>query len=61
MIEVPGVARVVALSRMGVAQVATPDLVAQDGDVVYLAVNAEKLGELDDHLHSAGTAEGAHK
>lgn len=60
-IEVPGVARVVALSRMGVAQVATPDLVAQDGDVVYLAVNAEKLGELDDHLHSAGAAEGAHK
>lgn len=59
-IEVPGVARVVALSRMGVAQVATPDLVAQDGDVVYLAVNAQKLGELDDHLSSAG-AEGAHK
>jgi trk system potassium uptake protein TrkA len=60
-IEVSGVARVVALSRMGVAQVATPDLVAQDGDVVYLAVNAQKLGELDDHLNSAGTAEGVHK
>jgi trk system potassium uptake protein TrkA len=53
-IEVPGIARVVALSRMGVAQVATPDLVAQDGDVVYLAVNAEKLGELDEHLSSSG-------
>ncbi|MGH9212075.1 MAG: potassium channel family protein [Acidimicrobiales bacterium] len=49
-IEIPGVARVVALSRMGVAQVATPDVVAQDGDVVYLAVSADKLTDLDHHL-----------
>jgi trk system potassium uptake protein TrkA len=49
-IEIAGVARVVALTRMGAAQVATPDLVAQDGDVVYLAVTAEKLSELENHL-----------
>ena len=60
-VEVPGVARVVALSRMGVAQVATPDLVAQDGDVVYLAVDAHKVAELDAHLSGAvGAAGGAH-
>jgi trk system potassium uptake protein TrkA len=55
-IEVAGVARVVALSRMGIAQVATPDLVAQDGDVVYLAVTADKVTDLDDHLSRAGGA-----
>jgi trk system potassium uptake protein len=49
-VEIPGIARVVALSRMGVAQVATPDLVAQEGDVVYLAVTADKLTDLDSHL-----------
>ena len=60
-IEVPGVAKVVALSRMGVAQIATHDLVAQDGDVVYLAVNAHKIAELDAHLGgTVGATEGAH-
>ncbi|HZA85306.1 MAG TPA: TrkA family potassium uptake protein, partial [Acidimicrobiales bacterium] len=54
-IEIPGVARVVALTRMGTAQIATPDLVTQDGDVVYLAVSVGRLGEIDEHLESAGS------
>jgi hypothetical protein len=37
---------------MGTAQVATPDLVTQDGDVVYLAVSVAHLGEIDEHLES---------
>jgi trk system potassium uptake protein TrkA len=49
-IELPGIARAVALSRMGAAQVATPDLITQDGDVVYLAVAVGHLGEVDEHL-----------
>jgi trk system potassium uptake protein TrkA len=49
-IEIPGVARAVALSRMGQAQVATADLVTQDGDVVYLAVAVGHLDEVDRHL-----------
>jgi trk system potassium uptake protein TrkA len=53
-IEIPGLARVVALSRMGVAQVATPEIVAQDGDVLYLAVSADKLADLDHHLQEDG-------
>jgi trk system potassium uptake protein TrkA len=54
-IEIPGVAKVVAVSRMGTAQITTPDLVAQDGDVVYLAVASGKVADLDEHLgRSAG-------
>jgi trk/ktr system potassium uptake protein len=55
-IEVPGIARVVALTRMGTAQVVTPDLIAQDGDVVYVAVASGKIAELDEHLAGAGAA-----
>lgn len=49
-IEIAGVARAVAVSRMGVAQVASPDLVTQDGDVVYLAVAVDRTDDLDRHL-----------
>ena len=44
---IPGVARAVAVGRMGAAQVATPDLVTQDGDVVYLAVAVGHVDEID--------------
>lgn len=56
-LEVAGVGRVVALSRQGVSRVPAPDLVAQEGDVVYLAVDSERAGELDAHL-SDGAAGG---
>jgi trk/ktr system potassium uptake protein len=49
-IEIPGVARAVAVNRMGTAQLATDDLVTQDGDVVHLAVAVGHLDELDAHL-----------
>jgi len=49
-IEIPGVARAVALSRMGQAEVAAADLVTQDGDVVYLAVAVGHLDEVDQRL-----------
>jgi trk system potassium uptake protein TrkA len=51
-IELPGVSRSVAVSRMGTSQVASPDLVTQDGDVVYLAVAVGHVGEVDEHLRS---------
>jgi trk system potassium uptake protein TrkA len=54
-VELAGLARVVALTRVGAAQVATPDLVTQDGDVLYLAVASGKVGELDDHLGIAAS------
>ena len=49
-LEVDGRARVAALSRLGVAQVPSPDLVAQEGDVLYVSVSDEHLAELDAHL-----------
>jgi len=52
-IDIPGVSRALAVSRMGTAQVATPDLVTQDGDVVYLAVAVGHIDEVDSHLAAA--------
>ncbi len=43
-LEQPGRVRVAAVGRLGVAQVPNPDLVAQDGDVVYLAVASDASG-----------------
>ena len=66
-IEIPGVARAVAVGRMGTAQIATPDLVTQDGDVVYLAVAIGHVSDVDEHLGGArrpagaSTSEGRHR
>ncbi len=49
-LDVPGLARVVSVSRLGVGQVPSADLVTQEGDVVYLAVGAAQIAELDAHL-----------
>lgn len=38
--------RVVAISRLGTAMLATPDLVVQEGDIVYLAVAADAIERL---------------
>jgi trk system potassium uptake protein TrkA len=49
-LEEPTRLRVVALSRLGVAQIPKPDLVAQEGDIVYLAVAGDALDELSSRL-----------
>jgi trk system potassium uptake protein TrkA len=49
-IEVPGVARAVAVNRMGAAHLATEDLITQDGDVVHLAVAVGHVEEIDARL-----------
>ena len=49
-LDVPGLARVVALSRLGVGQIPTADLVTQEGDVVYMSVGSERIADLDAHL-----------
>ncbi len=51
--------RVVAVSRLGSAILPTPTLVAQEGDIVYLAVSADSLGRLDS-LTAAPTAGNVH-
>jgi trk system potassium uptake protein TrkA len=55
-LEIPGVARLAAVSRLGVAQVPTPDLVAQEGDLVYATVLSDRLEEFD-----AGLAAGSER
>jgi trk system potassium uptake protein TrkA len=48
--EEVGQVRVMAVGRLGVAQLPSPDLVVQEGDVAYLAVSSDALGDLDHHL-----------
>ena len=49
--------RIVAVARGGSAQLATADLVAQDGDVVYIAAHRDALSDLWERLEpSAGTS-----
>ena len=57
-LELDGRARIVALARLGVAQLPRPDLVVQDGDVVYAAVSGDDIGAFDERL--AGASAGAH-
>jgi trk system potassium uptake protein len=57
-LEDHGHLRVVALARLGVAQLPRPDLVAQEGDIVYLAVAGDALDDVDELL--AGPAKGGH-
>lgn len=49
-LDVPERARVVALSRLGVSQVPSPDLIAQEGDLVYVAVAGDRIDEYEQHL-----------
>jgi trk system potassium uptake protein TrkA len=58
-LEIDGQARVVALARLGVAQLSRSDLVIQDGDVVFVAISGDHIGEFDAHI-GAGTTVGGH-
>jgi trk system potassium uptake protein TrkA len=57
-LDVEGQAHVVALSRLGVAQLTRPDLVIQDGDVVYVAISGDHIDEFDQHLNDDATGGG---
>lgn len=56
-LEAAGTARVASIVRMGTGQIATDDMVAQEGDVVYLVVEADAIDALDAVL---GDSQGAH-
>ena len=58
-LDVDGEAKVIAVSRLGVSQLARPNLVIQDGDLVYAAVNGDKIADFDVRLSGGATA-GAH-
>lgn len=59
-LELDGVSRIVALTRLGVAQLVSPALLAQEGDVVFVAVDGNKVQELDARIASAPSAGGHH-
>jgi trk system potassium uptake protein TrkA len=58
-LDVDGAVKVIAVSRLGVSQLIRPNLVIQDGDLVYAAVNGDKIGDFDARLSGSATA-GAH-
>ena len=53
--------RLVAITRAGQARLATPDLVGQDGDVLYLMARKESLDELDSRLIGEGGGGSDHR
>jgi Trk K+ transport system NAD-binding subunit len=59
-LETDGRSRIVALTRLGVAQLVSPALLAQEGDVVWVAIDGDHLNEFDRHLASAPTQGGQH-
>jgi trk system potassium uptake protein len=58
-LEIEGVARVAGLTRLGQASIPTPSLIAQEGDVVFMAVDGDRIDEVDDHF-SRVPVKGAH-
>ncbi len=55
-LDLGGVARVAALSRLGVGRIPSPDLVTQEGDVVYVAVAVGEVATFDAHLSEGAMA-----
>ncbi len=53
-LDVAGVARVVALTRLGVAIIPQADTVAQDGDLIHAAVSGDHVETFDSHLADTG-------
>jgi trk system potassium uptake protein TrkA len=54
-----GASMIIALSRLGVAQLPRPDLVVQEGDVVYAAVSGDQIEDFDEHLNASTVSTGS--
>jgi len=59
-LELDGIARVVSLGRLGVSQTGRAGLVIQDGDVVYAALDVDRVAQFDDHLRTGAVARERH-
>ena len=60
-LEIPGVARLVGVGRLGEASLPDPQHAAQDGDVIWVSVIGDQLDRFEAHLHDTATATtGAH-
>jgi trk system potassium uptake protein TrkA len=54
----PGSFTLAAVTRLGAAQIPTPDIIGQEGDILHFVVSTDALESLKDRL--AGSTEGAH-
>jgi trk system potassium uptake protein TrkA len=59
-IEIPGAARVIAVSRLGQSSIPDARSVAQEGDVVWVTVAGDKLDDFEHHLTERSGSGGAH-
>lgn len=59
-IESDGTARIVALTRLGVAQVVVPAMLAQEGDVLWAAIDGDHIESFDRRLAAGPTRGGVH-
>lgn len=57
-VDVEGLGHVIAVSRLGVAQLCRTDFVIQEGDVVYVAVDGDEINHFDEHLATSPSAGG---
>jgi len=58
-IEADGIVRIAGVSRLGKGTIPTANLVAQQGDVLWLAVSGDAMDEVDKRL-ADGPAKGGH-
>ena len=58
-LDLPGLARVATITRLGEGSVAGPDTVLQEGDVVHVSVDGDAIDTFDRHLAGPATS-GAH-
>jgi trk system potassium uptake protein TrkA len=59
-LELPGVAKVIAVSRLGQASIPDARTVAQEGDVVWATVAGDRLDEYEHHLVDGPGTGGGH-
>ena len=51
-VDLEGAGQIVAISRGGQASLCSPDLVLQEGDLVYFIADADRLGDLSERIHT---------
>ncbi|MEJ7583899.1 MAG: TrkA family potassium uptake protein [Acidimicrobiales bacterium] len=56
-LEIGAQSRVVALTRLGIAQIPTAELIAQEGDMVHVVVAGDSVDEFEHHLLDGAGAE----
>lgn len=59
-LEMPGVSRLVAISRLGEASFVDENQVAQEGDIVWVAVAGDQLDTFQEHLTGSADTGGHH-